>query len=217
MIKLSDNYIGNLLEIEGMIKSLVDLLSFPGSEFLNQDILERNLTNLNTIHSNEFHILKFIDIIKYFNSYELQALMIEYARLFVGPYQVIAPPYGSYYLEEGRLMGDSTIEVNKFYENAGLAINESFKDLPDHIIAELEFLLFLIHNEKNFLAKEDFDNHQIILQMRVAFFNNYVNKWLNKFSYRVIENTKSDFYKSVAEYLLLVVELINMRNKELNI
>lgn len=217
MIKLSDNYYGNLLEIEGMIKSLVDLLSFPGSEFLNQDILERNLNNLNTIHSNELHIQKFNDIIKNYNSYELQTLMIEYARLFVGPYQVIAPPYGSYYLEDGRLMGDSTIEVNQFYEKAGLAINESFKDLPDHIIAELEFLLFLIHNEKDFLSKDDYDKFQIILQMRVEFFNIYVNKWLNKFSYRIIENTNSAFYKAVAEYLLSVVELINIRNKELNI
>ena len=43
---------------------------------------------------------------------ELGLLEIDYATLFVGPYKLLAPPYGSVYLEDGRKgMGDSTVSV----------------------------------------------------------------------------------------------------------
>jgi len=78
---------------------------------------------------------------------ELQPLQVEYARLFVGPFHVEAPPYGSVYLEtNGRLMGESTIAVKKFYQKYGLELDQDFSELPDHISAELEFVYYLLFN-----------------------------------------------------------------------
>ena len=73
--------------------------------------------------------------------YSEEELSVEYATLFVGPYELKAPPYGSVYLDEGRrVMGDSTIEVIRMYQEAGLTLDENFKELPDHIAVELEFI-----------------------------------------------------------------------------
>ena len=43
------------------------------------------------------------------------SLRIDFAKLFVGPFKLLAPPYGSIYLEDKRLMRESTLDVMKYY------------------------------------------------------------------------------------------------------
>ena len=67
---------------------------------------------------------------------DLEAFKVEFSRLFVGPYEMLAAPYGSVYLEDGRrMMGDSTLDVKNRYREAGLNTAKTFKDAPDHISA----------------------------------------------------------------------------------
>lgn len=199
------------------LQLLADLLSFPGSEFLNSNKLESEISGLQTsITDNEIQnkLFKIQDV---FNKSSQQELMVEYARLFVGPYHVISPPYGSYYLESGRLMGDSTIEVQKIYQSAGLVINESFKDLPDHVIAELEFLVFLIHNEIIFIENAEINNYKIISDLKKEFYNIYFYSWIKMFSSVIFENTNNEFYKLVSDYLNNIVNrfYLEINNDEL--
>ncbi|MDP3016975.1 MAG: molecular chaperone TorD family protein [Deltaproteobacteria bacterium] len=78
--------------------------------------------------------------------YSNEDLAVEYARLFVGPYELKAPPYGSVYLGGARrVMGNSTMGVIKLYEETGLVMDKDFKELPDHIAVELEFMYYLIY------------------------------------------------------------------------
>ncbi|MBT8334038.1 MAG: molecular chaperone TorD family protein, partial [Deltaproteobacteria bacterium] len=59
-------------------------------------------------------------------------LSIDHAALFVGPFELIAAPYGSVYKEQYRqVMGETTIDVLRFYQDAGLAVE--IKEPPDHI------------------------------------------------------------------------------------
>ncbi|GAH03838.1 unnamed protein product, partial [marine sediment metagenome] len=82
------------------------------------------------------------------NDCEIDRLKVDYARLFVGPYSLLAPPYGSVYLEgERRIMGDSTLNVLAMYRETGLDIAQDFNDAPDHIAAELEFMYSLVFKE----------------------------------------------------------------------
>ena len=63
---------------------------------------------------------------------EIESLRIDYSKLFLGPYSILAPPYGSIYLEnKGAVMGDSTIDVKNKYAEEGL--NVCLKEVPDHI------------------------------------------------------------------------------------
>ncbi len=55
---------------------------------------------------------------------DIEALRIDYSRLFIGPYRLLAPPYGSVYLENTRrVMGISTLDVRNKYADEGLRID----------------------------------------------------------------------------------------------
>ncbi|MEW6481708.1 MAG: molecular chaperone TorD family protein [bacterium] len=115
--------------------------------------------------------------------YSLDELRIEYTRLFINSYpKMIAPPYGSVYID-GRLMGPSTMQVLAEYEKAGLGLNAQFKELPDHICSELEFMAYLWTQGKK--------------QEEEEFRRSYFLSWAPTFFERVIKNTKLQFYKDM--------------------
>ncbi|HHY26302.1 MAG TPA: molecular chaperone TorD family protein [Desulfitobacterium dehalogenans] len=127
-------------------------------------------------------------------------LTIDYAKLFVGPFDLLAPPYGSIYLDgQRRVMGDSTLKVLEAYGEAGLKLSDEFKQPPDHIITELEFMYYLI-------AKylETKDNQW--LTMKDAFHDKYLKPWIRDFANRIESNSQTPFYKGLAR---LTLELAN--------
>ena len=73
-------------------------------------------------------------------------LSIDHSALFLGPFELIAAPYGSVHLEKNRqVMGDSTIGVLRSYQDAGVSVEA--KEPPDHIAIELEFMYYLCTKE----------------------------------------------------------------------
>ena len=75
----------------------------------------------------------------------LEELLVDYTRLFLGPVDTRAKPYGSVWLDDDApLMGDSTMAVLQHYEDGGFEVDEGFRDLPDHVAVELEFLYVLL-------------------------------------------------------------------------
>jgi len=69
---------------------------------------------------------------------------VAHARLFIGPYEVLAPAYASLYLDpQRRIMGEVSRQVAGFYAEAGLAPGEGPRDAPDNLLSELEFMYFL--------------------------------------------------------------------------
>jgi len=79
----------------------------------------------------------------------LEPQLVEYSRLFLGPFKLVAPPYGSVWLDKQKtVMGDSTARVAAFYHAQGLQLTDDFPELPDHIAVELEFLSYLAFKER---------------------------------------------------------------------
>jgi TorA maturation chaperone TorD len=135
-------------------------------------------------------------------------LMVEHARLFVGPQQVIAPPYGSVYLEEGRrVMGDSTLKARQTYQEAGLHLDPDFKELPDHIAVELEFLYFLTAKGVEAAAAGKVEESRRYDSAREVFLDQHLRRWVPPFCARVAEGTESDFYRDLAECLTAFIGL----------
>ncbi|WP_162910147.1 TorD/DmsD family molecular chaperone [Azohydromonas sediminis] len=64
--------------------------------------------------------------------------LVEYARLFLTP-PVPVPLNAGVYLE-GALGGSSVQMVRSCYQAAGVEPDENFRDLPDHVSMQLEFL-----------------------------------------------------------------------------
>lgn len=130
---------------------------------------------------------------------ELRELAVDFTRLFVGPYSPPAPPYGSIYLEaERKVMGDSTVDAASRYSRFGIQTAGSFRDVPDHIAAELEFMFFLIHREVEFLVAEDCTGAGNIIYEQNRFLNDHLNAWIPEFTDLVIQNALMPFYRNLA-------------------
>lgn len=130
------------------------------------------------------------------NDESLETLQVEFARLFVGPYKLPAPPYGSIYLEgEHKVMGDSTVDAWRRYRESGLSIAETFKDAPDHIAAELEFMYFLVFNEIEALQSARADKSCEHIDRQKSFLAEHLGAWAGSFCAKVETAAGNDFYR----------------------
>lgn len=129
----------------------------------------------------------------------LEELAIDYSRLFVGPFALLAPPFGSIYLEQDRrLMADSTQAVERHYREAGLELAEGFNGTPDHIAAELEFMHVLVIQALDALSRGDLDGAQRCDQKQGAFLESHLAAWVPEFSSSVQEHAGTRFYQGLA-------------------
>jgi TorA maturation chaperone TorD len=130
---------------------------------------------------------------------EIDDLCVDFARLFVGPYTLLAPPYGSVYLDgERKVMGDSTMDVRMRYGEVGLEVAAHFKEAPDHIAAELEFMYFLILKEAEAISHSDFEQALDFLKKQQEFLSLHIGNWVSEFADRVERNAETQFYKQLA-------------------
>jgi TorA maturation chaperone TorD len=133
-----------------------------------------------------------------------EQMKVDYAALFVGPFELLAPPYGSVYLERAkRIMGDSTMAVLNLYQEAGLKVD--VKEAPDHIAIELEFVHYLYSIEVK--AAQDGDREKEIHteKLRVHFLNTYLVPWVYRFCQNIQTGTENLFYINLAECLEVFV------------
>ncbi len=143
------------------------------------------------------------------NGAALLELKREYTRLFITAHPKLpAPPYGSLYLEDkGMIWGETTVEAVKLYAEAGLKAAEDFKDVPDHFAAELEFMWYLIR--EGLKAKgitsdgktdgvPDKERASMVSSIEKKFLCNHLVKWAPPFLDRVMESTRSAFYREIA-------------------
>lgn len=138
---------------------------------------------------------------------DLQPLRVDYAKLFVGPYELLAPPYGSVYIEgERKIMGDSTVEARNVYRRAGVDISRDFYDTPDHIVAELEFMYFLIFKEVEALGESGVGRATDFLNQQRTFLMNHLCAWVSEFTEKVEEVAATAFYKNLAKATRAFVE-----------
>ena len=128
---------------------------------------------------------------------DIDSLTVDYSKLFVGPYELLAPPYGSVYLEDkSRVMGNSTVDVKKRYAEEGL--NIGLKEAPDRIAIELEFMYFLIFKEVEAIRISDSRTAASYLKKQKAFLEAHLGVWVSEFAYNVEANAQTAFYKNLA-------------------
>lgn len=129
----------------------------------------------------------------------LDALKVDHAALFLGPFKLLAPPYGSVYLEGSRqIMGASTMDARNRYLEAGLQVSGEFKEAPDHVSIELEFMSYLVFKEIQALEQSDFEDARCHLDNQDAFLRDHLGAWIAKFAQNVGKNAQTNFYKNLA-------------------
>lgn len=137
-----------------------------------------------------------------FEGYTEEELLVDYARLFVGPFELLAPPYGSVYLNsEQRVMGDSTMETMRMYQEEGLSIDGEFNELPDHISAELEFMYYLVYREVESLEKDEKVEAIRLIEKQGVFLDRLLKRWIHPFCRKIKDATENRFYLAIADCL----------------
>lgn len=128
---------------------------------------------------------------------DLTDLTVEYCRLFYGPGKVAAPPYESVYLGGGLLMGEPAIQVLRCYEEAGVRIGDGFRDMPDHIGAELEYLCLAARETGNFAALRRHGTVGLWAARYRSFLTEHLAPWVRPFATKVHEGSDSRFYRAL--------------------
>lgn len=130
----------------------------------------------------------------------LDDLAVEHARLFIGPFQLVAPPYGSIYLDEAKtVMGESTARVAAFYHSCGLQLENDFHELPDHFAVELEFMSYLIFKQREAEAAGDKDEESRVMSLQKEFLDSFLMPWLTPFTSAIIADGEVPFYQAIAK------------------
>ncbi len=128
------------------------------------------------------------------------ALLHDYARLFLGPNHIVAKPYGSVWLEgQDTVMGDSTMAVLKLYEEGGFDMSEEFREVPDHIAVELEFLYLLIYRENEAQRNGQPEEREAKAALRKRLLDEHLGRWIGPFTAAVRAGAQSKFYRALAE------------------
>jgi TorA maturation chaperone TorD len=134
-------------------------------------------------------------------------LELEYNRLFVGPGAPRVYPYESLYQDSmGLVMGPSAGEALEAYRRSGLAVNTAFRDLPDHVAVELEFMARLCFEEARAGSAAEAGLAFRLKQQQRSFLDEHLAVWLPALCERVIRETTSIMYRGVAEIAAIFVE-----------
>jgi len=179
----------------------------PAAEL--KEKLDRLAGSMETIDSPAARYIRMME--EGFSKDSLLKLQVDFARLFVGPYRLMAPPYGSVYLEGvNRVMGDSTLDVRNRYRASGLDLSPDFREAPDHIAAELEFMHYLTvkgteaaSRTKPMLFPRLFADS---LREQKSFLEAHVGAWVSDFCSRVEASAETAFFKNLAAATRIFVQ-----------
>ncbi|MBY6108161.1 molecular chaperone TorD family protein [Ferrimonas balearica] len=76
---------------------------------------------------------------------QLVALKLDFSRLFIGPGQPLAPPWGSVYLEASSLLnGESTLAFTDFLRQNQIQVAQQSNEPLDHIGIQFAVLAYLL-------------------------------------------------------------------------
>ncbi len=127
-------------------------------------------------------------------------LLLDYSRLFLGPFDIFAKPYGSVYIDgEKVVMGDSTINALASYSEADFAVAEDFREMPDHVAVELEFLYLLTCRQNDALAHKESEQLRFWSDIKTNFLKNHLGSWVSRFCQNIREHSETNFYYNLAE------------------
>lgn len=204
-MQLTDEFIQNEAYRADVYRLLSACYCKPGKEFVEEGLAKNLAAALEPVHNEAVSFAKQMD--EALANHSDMDILIDYSELFVGPLKLLAPPYGSTYLEGQRtVMGDTTINAVKYYRKAGVEMDPDQKDIPDHISVELEFMYFLITKEIEAYRNANRDEALGHLTMQNDFIKQHLGAWAPKFAKDIKDGAKNPFYKNLADCTLSFIK-----------
>lgn len=169
----------------------------PGPEFVEEQVFDSIFDAAKRIHPELADCA--MGLGQDFAAEGHDGLLLDYTRLFLGPNLIIAKPYGSVWLEgASTVMGDSTMEALELYREGGFDVSADFREVPDHVAVELEFLYLLIYRENEALRNADAEALRAKAALRKRFLTKHLGRWMSPFTAAVIAGAQSNFYRRLA-------------------
>ena len=125
----------------------------------------------------------------------------------------LKPPYEGLY-KEGRDVGQSLIEVKRFYREAGILPEESVHEPPDYICIELDFMRQLCLREQDQWRSEE--DVLKVIATEETFLTEHLGSWVIEFCQQVERHALTDFYRGFALILEAVITTDMQYLRELN-
>lgn len=135
-----------------------------------------------------------------FVAQDLQTLLVDYTRLFLGPVAPLARPHGSFWLSgETTLMQESTVEVQQLYQEGGFDLDDELREVPDHIAVELEFLYLLIFKQNEAAQSGQDEVFAAWAHLQDMFLQRHLGAWVGRFAAATRQGAETAFYRDLAE------------------
>lgn len=133
----------------------------------------------------------------------LPDLRWDYTRLFIGPGQVLAPPWESVYRSRDRVLFDqATLDVRQAYARFGLQAPRLNHEPDDHLGLELAFMFHLCHLGAQAAQDHDGAALEVILAAQRDFLGQHLLQWAPDCLALVTEHAHSDYYLGAAHLTL---------------
>jgi TorA maturation chaperone TorD len=131
----------------------------------------------------------------------LLELQVDYTRLFMNPSGSLAPPYESVWLggNDPAVAQQTADAVRAAYRDAGFQIDAGFRDLPDHVAAELEFVYTLLYSEARACSLGDATSGQQAVDRRGRFLARHLGRWIGPFCGAVRDSAQTRYYRTLAD------------------
>ena len=130
---------------------------------------------------------------------QLDALTWDFNRLFVGPGEMLAPPWESVHRSRTKLtFQESTLQVRALYEAFGVQAPALHREPDDHLALELDFLATL--SERAVEAVGGGDGKQLgrCLQTQRDFLQDHLLAWAPACLALVETHAETDYYRGAA-------------------
>ncbi|MCL6571397.1 MAG: molecular chaperone TorD family protein [Bacillus sp. (in: Bacteria)] len=155
-----------------------------------------NLHELEEIHEGGKILRNFFE---HLSIEQIQREREEYQRLFIGPGPLVAPPWESYYRSKEQLLYEEwTYQIREQYHQFGLQNIKENNEPDDHLLLELEFIIFLAD-----LCLQETKNERVIelISSQIHLLEKHLTIWIPYFCKRVIEHANSQLYLGAAMLL----------------
>ena len=137
---------------------------------------------------------------------DLDRIADDYARIFVGPAALPAPPWESVYRDNKRLlMTATTLSVREYYRAYGYEAKQRFHVPDDHLAIELDFLASLAQEALDACAAGNEEDAQHLFEAGSTFASTHLARWVGGFATDLRDHDGSRFYCAIADALAIFV------------
>lgn len=171
----------------------------PGAEFAEEHLFDSMLVAATRIHPDLAQHARTLGAA--FAAQDLQTLLVDYTRLFLGPMEALAQPYGSSWMKGAVQTGDNPpLAILDVYSDGGFEVDAEFMELPDHVAVELEFLYLLLFNRNQASRAGKLTEASATESLQQRFLSEHLGAWIGPFTAAVQAGSKTAFYRELAAF-----------------